>query len=53
MTGGSDMHWPDDRLRELFGIRHPIVLAPMAGSAGTDLAAAMCRGQVGDLSTSG
>jgi nitronate monooxygenase len=29
---------------ELFGVRHPIALAPMGGSAGGALAAAVCRG---------
>jgi nitronate monooxygenase len=29
---------------ELFGVRHPIVLAPMGGSAGGALAAAVSRG---------
>ncbi|WP_454633408.1 NAD(P)H-dependent flavin oxidoreductase [Bradyrhizobium cenepequi] len=31
--------WPDRRLLELFGIEHPIVLAPMAGFATVELAA--------------
>jgi nitronate monooxygenase len=31
--------WPDRRLLELFGIEHPIVLAPMAGFATFELAA--------------
>ncbi|GAA4906728.1 nitronate monooxygenase [Nonomuraea thailandensis] len=29
---------------ELLGVRHPIALAPMGGSAGGELAAAVCRG---------
>ncbi|TYB66756.1 nitronate monooxygenase [Nonomuraea sp. PA05] len=29
---------------EMFGVRHPIALAPMGGSAGGALAAAVCRG---------
>jgi nitronate monooxygenase len=29
--------WPDRRLVELFEIEHPIVLAPMAGLARSDL----------------
>jgi nitronate monooxygenase len=33
--------WPDRRLVELFGIDHPIVLAPMAGLGTVDLAAAV------------
>ncbi|MFI6762548.1 NAD(P)H-dependent flavin oxidoreductase [Micromonospora sp. NPDC050417] len=32
------------RFTELFGVRHPIVLAPMGGSAGGALAAAVSRG---------
>ncbi|MCA1455613.1 nitronate monooxygenase [Bradyrhizobium sp. BRP22] len=31
--------WPDRRLLDLFGIEHPIVLAPMAGFATVELAA--------------
>jgi nitronate monooxygenase len=30
--------WPDNRLTELFGIEHPIVLAPMAGAMDVELA---------------
>jgi NAD(P)H-dependent flavin oxidoreductase YrpB (nitropropane dioxygenase family) len=33
--------WPDRRLVELFEIEHPIVLAPMAGFATVELAAAV------------
>jgi nitronate monooxygenase len=33
--------WPDRRLVELFGIEHPIVLAPMAGFGTVELAAAV------------
>src|SRR6516225_2071682 len=33
--------WPDRRVVELFGIEHPIVLAPMAGLGTVDLAAAV------------
>ena len=36
--------WPDRRLLELFGIEHPIVLAPMAGAMDTDLAIAVAEG---------
>jgi nitronate monooxygenase len=32
------------RFTRLFGVRHPIALAPMGGSAGGLLAAAVCRG---------
>ncbi|HLA21274.1 MAG TPA: nitronate monooxygenase [Pseudolabrys sp.] len=35
--------WPDRRLLELFGIEHPIVLAPMAGAMDTDLAIAVAQ----------
>lgn len=31
------------RLTELFGLEHPLVLAPMAGVAGERLAAALLR----------
>ena len=33
--------WPDNRILELFGIEHPLVLAPMAGFATVELAAAV------------
>ena len=36
--------WPDRRLLDLFGIEHPIVLAPMAGAMDTDLAIAVAEG---------
>src|SRR4051794_29055019 len=32
--------WPDRRLLDLFGIDHPILLAPMAGAMNVDLAVA-------------
>jgi nitronate monooxygenase len=35
--------WPDRRLIELFGIEHPIVLAPMAGLGTIGLAASVCE----------
>jgi nitronate monooxygenase len=35
--------WPDRRLVELFGIEHPIVLAPMAGLGTIGLAASICE----------
>ena len=35
------MTWPDQRITELFGIEHPILLAPMAGPCSTDLAIAV------------
>src|SRR3546814_2748252 len=42
--GGSAM-WPDRRIIDLFGITHPIVLAPMAGGPSTpDLAVAVAEG---------
>jgi nitronate monooxygenase len=34
--------WPDKQLIDLFGIEHPIILAPMAGFATVRLAAAVC-----------
>jgi nitronate monooxygenase len=36
--------WPDRRLIDLFGIEHPLVLAPMAGLGTVELAAAVCAG---------
>jgi nitronate monooxygenase len=45
-----DARWPDDRFAELLGSSHPILLAPMAGAGGVDLAAgAIAGGAVGSL----
>jgi nitronate monooxygenase len=33
--------WPDTRLLELFRIKHPLILAPMAGFGTVELAAAV------------
>jgi nitronate monooxygenase len=42
--------WPDRRFAALLGSRHPILLAPMAGAGGVDLAAgAIEGGAVGSL----
>jgi nitronate monooxygenase len=42
--------WPDTRLTRLFGIEHPIVLAPMAGAMDFELAAAVSEaGGLGSL----
>ena len=42
--------WPDRRLIDLFGIEHPIVLAPMAGAMDADLAAEVsAAGGLGSL----
>lgn len=42
--------WPDTRICELFGITHPVILAPMAGSAGPELATAVSdSGGLGSL----
>ena len=42
--------WPDRRFAALLGSRHPILLAPMAGAGGVELAvAAMAGGAVGAL----
>lgn len=47
MTRGS---WPDRRLCEMLGIDHPIIQAPMAGSATPELAAEVGRaGGLGSL----
>ncbi len=35
--------WHDRRILDLFGIRHPLLLAPMAGSGGAALAVAVAR----------
>jgi nitronate monooxygenase len=39
--------WPDRRIQDLFGIELPILLAPMAGSGGSELAIAV--GEAGGL----
>ena len=42
--------WPDRRLMDLFGIEHPIVLAPMAGAMDADLVIEVCEaGGLGSL----
>jgi nitronate monooxygenase len=42
--------WPDRRLLDLFGIEHPIVLAPMAGAMDAALAIEVCEaGALGSL----
>jgi len=42
--------WPDRRLLDLFGIEHPIVLAPMAGAMDAELAIAVAHaGGLGSL----
>ncbi len=38
------MPWPDRRVTDLFGIEHPIVLAPMAGAMDFELAAEAAEG---------
>ena len=35
--------WQDRRILDLFGIQHPLLLAPMAGSAGSGLAIAVAK----------
>lgn len=43
-------HWPDTRLCDLLGIRHPIIQAPMAGASTPDMAIAASRaGALGSL----
>jgi nitronate monooxygenase len=43
-------HWPDDRLIKLFGIELPIIQAPMAGSAFSDMVVAVSEaGGLGSL----
>ena len=42
--------WADRRIIDLFGIEHPILLAPMAGPSRPELAAAVaCAGGLGAL----
>ena len=42
--------WPDNRLRDLFSIDHPIIQAPMAGASGLDMALAVsAAGGLGSL----
>lgn len=36
--------WPDNRITSLFNIKHPIILAPMAGPGGAELATAVAKG---------
>lgn len=36
--------WPDRRILDLFGIEHPILLAPMGGAGDWELAAAVAEG---------
>ncbi|MEQ9326609.1 MAG: nitronate monooxygenase, partial [Rhodospirillales bacterium] len=36
--------WPDNRIRDLFSIDHPIIQAPMAGSSGLEMALAVSAG---------
>ena len=44
--------WPDRRILELFGIEHPIMLAPMAGPSTAELAIAVAdAGGLGSLAT--
>ena len=46
--------WPDTRICDLFGITHPIILSPMAGSGGPELAKAVCSaGGLGSLPCAG
>ncbi|MET1110022.1 MAG: nitronate monooxygenase [Allosphingosinicella sp.] len=46
----SERRWPDRRFADLLGSRHPILLAPMAGPGGVELAAgALEGGAVGSL----
>src|SRR5215831_13512278 len=43
--------WPDRRVIDLFGIEHPLILAPMAGVGTVDLAASVCAaGGLGSVS---
>jgi NAD(P)H-dependent flavin oxidoreductase YrpB (nitropropane dioxygenase family) len=42
--------WPNRRLIDLLGIKHPIVLSPMAGFGTVELAAAVCdAGALGSI----
>src|SRR5688572_26870855 len=50
MPSPPEPGWPDGRFAALLGSRHPILLAPMAGAGGVDLAAgAMEGGAAGSL----
>src|SRR5262245_50032093 len=43
--------WPDRRLIDLFGIEHPLILAPMTGVGTVNLAASVCAaGGLGSVS---
>jgi len=42
--------WPDNRILDLFGIKLPIIQAPMAGSAASDIVVAVSEaGGLGSL----
>jgi len=46
--------WPNTKICELFGITHPIILSPMAGSGGPELASAVSSaGGLGSLPCAG
>ncbi|MEP9353106.1 nitronate monooxygenase family protein [Xanthobacter sp. KR7-65] len=49
MTQTPDALWPDRRILDLFGITHPILLAPMAGAGTPELAIAV--GSAGGLAS--
>ncbi len=36
--------WPDNKITSLFNIKHPILLAPMAGPGGAELASGVAQG---------
>ena len=43
--------WPDRRVIDLFGIEHPLILAPMTGVGTVNLAASVCAaGGLGSVS---
>src|SRR5215470_3948205 len=43
--------WPDRRVIDLFGIEHPLILAPMSGVGTVKLAASVCAaGGLGSVS---
>jgi nitronate monooxygenase len=41
--GDANRRWPDHRILDLFGIRLPIVQAPMANSSTAEMALAVCQ----------
>jgi nitronate monooxygenase len=51
LGGEGTTMWPDRRIIDLFGIEHPLILAPMTGVGTVNLAASVCAaGGLGSVS---